>query len=135
MSREERFNTRDLLFSRWHRTLPDNITCIDVDFLEYCQICREPLALIELARDVGQSYKPTLVLERLAKAAKIDAYLILYKPNDAAEHGIAGARVARVYPTRQNLVQYTMDEVERLLVGIHEKHEKMAHGVMRKPSA
>ena len=66
MSLKERYGKRDLTYSSWHR--PEsisrflekryayNLDFIDLDAIEYCHFCKEPLALIELAQDVGQSY-------------------------------------------------------------------------------
>jgi len=64
---EERFGTRDLTYSGWHRTDSTKryigrekayeLSYIDIDAVEYCRICCQPLLLIELARDVGQKHK------------------------------------------------------------------------------
>lgn len=78
MTRDERFGERDLTYSRWHRSLEDELTYIDIDACEYCENCREPLALIETAMDVGQSFKATTVMRNLAKLAGIPAFLALY---------------------------------------------------------
>lgn len=99
MSRWERFGTRDLTYSKWHREqLEDAITYIDIDAAEYCQRCRRPLALIELARDVGQSHKTVTVIRNLARLAGIAAYLVLYKLDGNGE--IERFRVTTIEPRR-----------------------------------
>jgi len=118
MSRWERYGTRDITFSGWHRTLPDYCTAIDIDFLEYCQKCRNPLALIEIAQDVGQSHKPTRIMEELAKKADIEAYLILYKK---AESGIGDCRIARIWPNRTQMHNVTVDQVALTIRRIHQR--------------
>ena len=123
MSRYERYGTRDLTFSQWHRSLPNHCTAIDVDFLEYCQRCRAPLALIELARDVGQAFKPTTVLERLAERAGIRGYVVLYKLDPAAPHGIGDCRVGRIYPQKSALTSVTLDAVGAHIQRIHDDHQ------------
>jgi len=65
---------------------------------------KEPLALFELARDVGQPYKVTTAIAALARRAGIPAYCVLYRPAtvpnpcDARAPDIASFRVRRVYP-------------------------------------
>lgn len=123
MSREERTGERDLTISAWHRTLPDCCTAIDVDFLEYCQHCHAPLALIELARGHHNSMKPTTVLEHLAAAAGIRAYLILYDLNRNGDFGLAPTmRVRMVHPQRSALTEVSVAAVGRLIERIHTEH-------------
>lgn len=50
MARQEVTGTRDLSFSRWHRTLPDDCTWIDIDSCHYCRYCSSLLALFELVQ-------------------------------------------------------------------------------------
>lgn len=92
----------------------DTATMIDLDGLEYCRRCREPLALIEVARDIGQAVKPVTVLRRLAVRAGIRAVCVLYVPS--AEpcpcgplgtdveccHGILTMRARQVHPTNDD---------------------------------
>ena len=67
----ERYGTRDQAYSAWHRCQSTRryvgieqaarLSMIDLDgalFVEYDNGDREPLALIETARDVGQPVKP-----------------------------------------------------------------------------
>ena len=124
MSRHERYGTRDLTFSQWHRTLSDNATCIDLDLLEYCRRCRQPLAMLELARDVGQAFKPTTVLEQLAKKAMVPAFLIIYK----LEAGSIGqCRMRRIYPEPTPLKMVNIDAVGRWIESLHAKCPCLAY--------
>ena len=124
MSRQERYGTRDLTFSQWHRTLSDDATCIDLDLLEYCRRCRQPLAFLELARDVGQAFKPTTVLERLAKKAEVPAFLIMYELlSQTNTTTIGDCRVRRVYPDPTGFKILTITEVGRWIESIHERHK------------
>lgn len=121
MSREERYGTRDLTYSAWHRSLSDEMTYIDVDGCEYCSKCREPLLLIEVAKDVGQAHKPTTVLQRLAKRADLDAICALYLLNDDGE--IEGFRTRQVAPNfRREWHQLTPPEFAAGLQAIRQKH-------------
>lgn len=80
---------------------------VDADcvlFLEYHERTKEPLALIEAAIDVGQQYKPATAIARLAKRARIPAYLVLYRrsaepnPADPRMLDVSTFRIKRLYP-------------------------------------
>ena len=114
---EERFGTRDLTYSAWHRRgsvrrfvgidRAQLLSMIDVDgamYVEFDHEEKEPLALIEVARDVGQSFKAATVVRRLAKRAQLPAYLVLYLPGaapnpaDPEHRDIDRFRVRRLWP-------------------------------------
>lgn len=119
MSQEERFNTRNRSYSAWHRRLStrrfvgiecaQTLAMIDLDaslYVEYDDGTKEPLALIETARDVGQDYKTATVTKNLARRCKptIRAYCLLYReseranPADPKFQDIAGFRIRRIWP-------------------------------------
>lgn len=117
MSQEERFGTRDRVYSAWHRRASlrrfvgleraQLLSMCDIDaalWLEHDDLSKEPLALIETARDVGQGYKSGTVLQRLAKRAKLPAYVCMYRladtrnPADAQCQDVASFKVRRVWP-------------------------------------
>jgi hypothetical protein len=119
MSQEERFGTRDLSYSAWHRRLSirrfvgiepaQSLAMIDLDavpYVEYDDFSREPLALIETAIDQGQGFKVATVTKRLAMRVLpiIPAYVVLYtpapwcNPADPAWPDIARFRVRRIWP-------------------------------------
>lgn len=141
MSRHERYGTRDLTYSRWHRyALHDGITMIDLDAIEYCRRCRMPLALIETARDVGQDIKPVTVLKKLAMTGNVEAICLLYTPSDVpcecdergrrpgCEHGILSMRVRRVAPNEaRKWTVITPAEYAGWLCSLHDGHERSAH--------
>lgn len=111
MSQEERFGTRDRTYSALGRFIGVDraqlVAMCDIDaalWLEHDDLTKEPLALIETARDVGQPFKSGTVLMRLAKRARLPAYVCMYRvcdrknPGDAACQDVASFRVRRVYP-------------------------------------
>lgn len=72
----ERYGTRDLSYSAWHRVASIRryvgweraqlLSMVDADcvlFLEYHHENKQPLALIEAAVDVGQDYKPATAIK------------------------------------------------------------------------
>lgn len=113
----EKLGLRDLSYSCWHRAASIRryvgweraqlLSMADADcvlFLEYDHGSKEPLALVETALDIGQSYKPATAIMRLAKRARIPAYLVLYawagqpNPSDSRFQDIRGFRIKRLYP-------------------------------------
>ena len=118
MTQEEKYGDRDLTYSAWHRRRSTGrfvgiesaqlLAMIDLDvmlFVEYDDDTKEPVALIEVAQDVGQKNKPSTVTRKLAKRADIPAYVTLYqtseeRPNPADPNlpDIEGFRVKRIWP-------------------------------------
>lgn len=74
----ERTGFRDLTYSAWHRTLSASLAMIDVDSVECCWRCFEPLALIEVTRDNGKRKSSTLI-RKLARKAGIQAWVVRYR--------------------------------------------------------
>ncbi|WP_205194106.1 hypothetical protein [Burkholderia sp. Ap-962] len=79
---------------------------VDLDavlFTEYDNNGKLPLALIEVARDIGQE-KPAGVMQRLARLAGVPAYVALYTTASAANPAnpnwadIERFRVRRMWP-------------------------------------
>jgi len=129
VSLKERYGKRDLTYSRWHRPKSIsrfldnqhayNLDFIDLDAIEYCYFCKEPLALLELAKDVGQSHKSTVVCCNLANRANLPAYLVFY----TSENGdIAQFRVCQVAPAFEDYGILTPREYAGLLQGFREDH-------------
>lgn len=84
---------------------------IDIDGVLFAEVdyrSLEPLALLETARDVGQSGKPSRALEALARRADLPGIVVLYRlssdpnPSDPRFSDIVAFRVRVVYPTRQS---------------------------------
>lgn len=86
-NREPEDMAREHLYSSWHRPESmrrftsaweaDSMRMIDVDAVEYCRFCNEPLALIETQRSEGPP-KPANVMQNLAVAAHIPAFSLSY---------------------------------------------------------
>ncbi|WP_434108005.1 hypothetical protein [Paraburkholderia caffeinilytica] len=114
--RTERYETRDRAYGAWHRapsirrylqaTQAESLTMADLDsvlFTEYDHGGKLPLALVEVARDIGQE-KPAGVLQQLARLADVPAYVALYTPALTANPAnpnwsdIERFRVKRMWP-------------------------------------
>lgn len=121
MSQEEKYNERRRDYSAWHRRNSTRrfigiehaqlLAMIDLDasiYVEYDDGTKEPIALIETAQDVGQPYKPATVTGKLARLAKLPAFVVLYRlsedPNPADEkwRDIVEFRVRRLWPNERN---------------------------------
>ncbi len=120
MSRKERWGTRDQAYSKWHRRQSRHLAYIDLDGIECCSMCKQPIALIELAIDVGQTFKATTIMCRLAKMAGLPAYLVFYKKNDKDE--LVGFRVSQVAPEKETERIMTPEEYIEFLCAIRDPH-------------
>lgn len=85
MSKCENTGKRDLTYSRWHRTLPDHCTWVDIDSVHYCNNCGSLLSMFELAQcshsaDLKDKcrQKVASVTERAANLCEIPSYKIAY---------------------------------------------------------
>lgn len=122
MAQEERYGSRDLTYSAWHRRLSlkrfigieaaQTCAMIDTDAQTWVE-CEDqtfrPLMLVETARDVGQAHKNGTLLKNEASRGEpcgedIPAYIVLYKPSDEmnpankAWPDVERFRVKRLWP-------------------------------------
>jgi hypothetical protein len=114
--RIERYETRDRAYGIWHRApsirryldagQAESMTMADLDsvlFTEYDHTGKLPLALVEVAMDIGQE-KPAGVMRKLAELANVPAYVALYTPAPEANptnpnwSDIESFRVQRLWP-------------------------------------
>lgn len=90
-----------------------------------CKRCKEPLALVETARDVGQDIfkKNATVTTRIAQRCELPAYVLFYKVDQGGK--IEGFRVVRMAPHRSQRQQVvTPSQWVGHLRSIHADHEK-----------
>ncbi|MCA8051312.1 MULTISPECIES: hypothetical protein [Burkholderia] len=114
--RTERYEIRDRAYGAWHRapsisrflsaSHAESLTMVDLDsvlFAEYDNTGKIPLALVEVARDIGQE-KPAGVMQHLARLANVPAYVALYTPAPTTNpcnpnwDDIESFRVRRMWP-------------------------------------
>lgn len=114
--RLERYEVRDRAYGAWHRApsigrylkgaQAESLTMADLDsvlFTEYDNGSKLPLALVEVARDIGQD-KPAGVLRKLAEMADVPAFVALYTLSERANPtnpnwcDIEAFRVQRLWP-------------------------------------
>jgi hypothetical protein len=85
----------DRRYQDWHYTLPQDWDFIDLDGLDCCRRCREPLLLTESSKDPN---KATSIMRRLAERADVQAVLIIMPGGDQALTDDSLVRWRFVYP-------------------------------------
>jgi hypothetical protein len=128
--RWERTGKRDLTYSLWHRTLGDDISMIDIDSVEYCNRCLEPLALIETAIDTGQ-HKYAYITRRLAEKLGVPAFIVLYRLRGKK---IVSFRVIMIYPEYW-VQEFTPDQFGYYLTQLHTRHKCILEKQVEKNNA
>jgi len=121
----ERTHHRSLIYSVWHRTnsvgrfVEDRkaylLAMIDLDAIEYCRSCGQPLAFLELAYGNGDKWKAATVMTKLAMAQGRPAFVVYYlsaetsNPADPSVPDIKEFRVRQMWPksAKQHLVTMT----------------------------
>lgn len=133
MTLHERTGIRKLTYSGWHRpsslsrymplATAKTLAAIDLDFVELCPECWQPLALIETACDTASTQrKATRVTEIIASLIGVPAYLVLYTPTPDDED-IAAFRIRRIsgWPPPK-LYDIEPKQWARFLVTLRETH-------------
>lgn len=122
----------DVTFNEWHRVdslarylpyeLARDLKMIDIDNVEYCSRCGEPLAIIETARDTGKKdqQKHTTYIERLALRSNVPAYLVFYTLNDTGDD-VTHLRVRKVHPRHWLTQEWTPAEYSEWLVELRRR--------------
>lgn len=129
MVRQERYGKRNLDFSRFHRTLDADFCYRDLDGIEYCCNCAEPLALIETALDVGQhpDSKDVRVIRKIAVPLLIPAYMIFYKVSQRNFGGVTlegiQLRIKQVAPNYEEQQYWTQKQYRETIRKLHDNHK------------
>ena len=119
MPLQELTGVRDLTFSRWHRSLPDDCTWIDIDSCHYCRYCNSLLALFELVRSQDEwslvedcRRKTASITRRVGIRLGIPAFKIAYTGEP-----LMHAAVMEVGRPQVDLM--TADELGRFIDNLH----------------
>ena len=119
MARYNYFNIGDH-FSEFHRKF-EGLAGLDLDFIEICKKCQEPLAMFETAVDKGQTFKTTTVTEKVAIACKVPSFLVFYTPGSAHDE-VTQFRIKRLTPTESELRVMDPPEFIKMLKILQERH-------------
>tara|TARA_B100000989_G_scaffold282309_1_gene247250 strand:- start:1679 stop:2056 length:378 start_codon:yes stop_codon:yes gene_type:complete len=113
-------------FSEFHRK-HDGISGIDLDFVETCPRCKEPLAFFETAFDKGQTFKATTTTEWIARKCGKPSFLVFYKPGEKMDE-IEVFRVQILTPERSEQYFMRPEEFINMLRGLQDKHKQFCKG-------
>ena len=106
-------------YNDWHRQYK-GLAGIDIDFIEVCPLCYEPLAVKETCYDKQQVFKATTVTKRVAKALRVPGVLVFYKPmGDDMRF-----RIKRITEPVSELYDMTSDQWLAYLYDLHKEHRR-----------
>ena len=106
-------------YNDWHRQYK-GLAGIDIDFIEVCPLCYEPLAVKETCYDKQQVFKATTVTKRVAKALRVPGFLVFYKPmGDDMRF-----RIKRITEPVSEIYDMTSDQWLAYLYDLHKEHRR-----------
>ena len=106
-------------YSDWHRKY-DGIAYIDIDSVECCMYCYEPLAIIETCYDKGQTWKATTLSKIIASRLNIPCFLVFYKPLNQTSLTF---RIKRIRSSQTEFQLMNEDEWVAILRDLHNHHQ------------
>ena len=106
-------------YNDWHRQYDGGIAMIDVDSVECCPNCYEPLAMIETCYDKGQKFKSTTMLKIIASRLQIPSFLVFYKQ---VAQGSLTFRIKRLWLSNAQFELMNEDEWVRELYQLQHQH-------------
>ena len=116
------------LYSDWHRKY-NGIAYIDVDSVECCQYCYEPLAIIETCYDKGQEWKATTLSKIIAERLNIPCFLVFYKELTPSSLTF---RIKRIKSRKTEFRLMSEDEWVIILRSLHDHHKPKCKSKKRK---
>jgi len=116
------------LYSDWHRKY-DGIAYIDVDSVECCQYCFEPLAIIETCYDKNQKWKATTLSKIIAERLNIPCFLVFYKESTP---GSLTFRIKRIRSSKTEFRLMNEDQWVSILRSLHDHHKLNCKSTKRK---
>jgi hypothetical protein len=99
---------------------------IDIDSVETCRRCQQPLALIETLRSGGWYdvlTKPHYVTRNLALLAKVPAYVCVYVVSESTQQRIVAFHVRQIAPEYGEPQIYTPEAWARFLQSLRVPHQ------------
>ena len=115
-------------YNDWHRKY-DGIAMIDVDSVEVCPRCYEPLAILETCYDKGQKYKATNLVKTLASRLNIPCFLVFYK--ELTETSLT-FRIKRIRASKTEFQLMNEDQWVNILRSLHDHHKLYCKSTKRK---
>ena len=115
-------------YSDWHRKY-DGIAYIDVDSVECCMYCYEPLAIIETCYDKGQEWKATTLSKIIAERLNIPCFLVFYKELTPSSLTF---RIKRIKSRKTEFRLMSEDQWVIILRSLHDHHKPKCKSKKRK---
>jgi hypothetical protein len=115
-------------YNDWHRKY-EGIAMIDVDSVECCQYCYEPLAIIETCYDKGQKFKATTLSKIIASRLNIPCFLVFYREST---HGSLTFRIKRIRASKTEFQLMNEDQWVHILRSLHDHHKLNCKSTKRK---
>ncbi len=115
-------------YSDWHRKY-DGIAYIDVDSVECCMYCYEPLAIIETCYDKGQEWKATTLSKIIAERLNIPCFLVFYKELTPTSLTF---RIKRIKGSKTEFRLMSADQWVIILRSLQEHHKTKCKSTKRK---
>jgi len=115
-------------YNDWHRKY-EGIAMIDVDSVECCQYCFEPLAIIETCYDKGQKFKATTLSKIIAERLNIPCFLVFYKESTP---GSLTFRIKRIRSSKTEFRLMNEDQWVSILRSLHDHHKLNCKSTKRK---
>jgi len=115
-------------YSDFHRKY-DGIAYIDVDAVECCMYCYEPLAIIETCYDKGQEWKATTLSKIIASRLNIPCFLVFYKELTPTSLTF---RIKRIRSRQTKFQIMSEDQWVIELRKFHENHKEKCQSPKRK---
>jgi hypothetical protein len=115
-------------YSDFHRKY-DGIAYIDVDSVECCMYCYEPLAIIETCYDKGQEWKATTLSKIIAERLNIPCFLVFYKELTPSSLTF---RIKRIKSRKTEFRLMSEDEWVIILRSLHDHHKPKCKSKKRK---
>jgi len=115
-------------YSDWHRKY-DGISYIDIDSVECCAYCYEPLAIIETCYDKGQKFKATTLSKIIASRLNIPCFLVFYRESTP---GSLTFRIKRIRSSKTEFRLMNEDQWVKILRSLHDHHSNNCKLTKRK---
>ena len=106
-------------YNDWHRQF-EGLAGIDIDFIEVCPHCYEPLAVKETCFDKGLKWKATTLTKRVAEALGVPGFLVFYTP----QGDDMKFRIKRITEPVSAIYHMSQDQWLAYLYSLHDEHRK-----------
>jgi len=139
MAHKEKYGIRDLGYSQWHRTLGKDVTATDIDFIEYCPDCFEPIAVFEIGYGLDNTEKVLNhninAIRAVVRRLLVPTYVVLYEGEVRYQSKcpccgrpfprskITAFRKKMLYPRESHWVDMSPEEYAQWLKSLRRQHK------------